>query len=99
MLSWINQDSVICGSKHFFHPAEKDLPKSVLPGAPASSGHPEASSGLSIKVDKPLEASCWPFGASGCSLGVLYGQPEPLCRSNWMVWMVNGDLQMATGDL
>jgi len=34
MLSWINQDSVICGSKHFFHPAENDLSKSVLPGAP-----------------------------------------------------------------
>ena len=33
MLSWINQDSVICGSQHFFHPAEEDLPKSVLPGA------------------------------------------------------------------
>ena len=33
-LSWINQESVICGSQHFFHPAEEDLPKSVLPGAP-----------------------------------------------------------------
>ena len=32
-LSWINQESVICGSQHFFHPAEEDLPKSVLPGA------------------------------------------------------------------
>ena len=31
-LSWINQESVICGSQHFFHPAEEDLPKSVLPG-------------------------------------------------------------------
>ena len=37
MLSWINQDSVIRGSKHFFHPAEEDLPKSVLPGAPLRS--------------------------------------------------------------
>ena len=26
-LSWINQESVICGSQHFFHPAEEDLLK------------------------------------------------------------------------
>ena len=32
-LPQINQDSVICGSQHFFHPAEEDFPKFVLPGA------------------------------------------------------------------
>ena len=32
-LSWINQESVICGSQHFFHPAEEALQKPVFPGA------------------------------------------------------------------
>ena len=33
-LSWINQDSGICGCQHFVHPAEKILKKSVFLGAP-----------------------------------------------------------------